>query len=281
MDFSMNDGDIWLSTAFAHVRDGVIGVDRWGGIVCMNPAAERLTGWQEIHAKGRSADSIFNFPEEASGNSLEDSIQEAIGSGAEVKELQRELLSAGNRPVRVDLTFTPVFQSGECRGAVIIFSGQEPGGGPDTRPGVSEKTMDMPGQVETRRVLVMDDDEMVRNLTVQKLIRLGYESEGASNGEEAILKFKSAKDSKKPFDVVVLDLIVRGGMGGRDTLQMLMEIDPAVKAILTSGHAVDPVLTNFWEYGFFGVIRKPFVIKELDVTIRQALAEDWHPAESI
>jgi DNA-binding NtrC family response regulator len=80
-------------------------------------------------------------------------------------------------------------------------------------------------------------------------------------------------DSGKPFDVVVLDLIIPGGMGGKETIEMLKTVDPGVKAILTSGHAVDPVLTNFWEYGFFGVIRKPFVIKELDVSIRQALEE--------
>lgn len=274
MELSMKDGGIWLSAALAHVRDGVIGVDRAGRIVCMNPAAERLSGRQEIHVKGWPVDSIFNLPEKDAGIPLGACIQEVVDSGAAVKESCRELLSAGSPPVRVDFTIAPVFQSGECQGAVIVLSGYGAGSGPDVRMEKPRKAPDTPGQGGTWRVLVMDDDEVVRNLTVQKLIRLGYDSEGALNGEEAVFKFKAARDSGKPFDVVILDLIVRDGMGGKDTLGMLMEVDPDVKAILTSGHAVDPVLTNFWEYGFFGVIRKPFVIKELDITIRQALEEE-------
>lgn len=274
MDLNMKDGGIWLLTALEHVRDGVIGVDTAGAIVCMNPAAERLTGRQEIHVKGRPVDSILNSPEEESGNPLGARIQEVIDSGTAVNEPGPQLFDLGSCPVCVNLAIAPVFKGRECRGAVIVLSGHVSGS--DSKAGARlEETgekQDVSGQKRTRRILVMDDDDVVRNLTVQKLVRLGYESEGAIDGEEAVSKFKTARDSGNPFDVVVLDLIVRGGMGGKDTLEMLMEVDPGVKAILTSGHAVDPVLTNFWEYGFFGVIRKPFVIKELDVTIRQALA---------
>lgn len=273
MALPMKDGDTWLSAVLEHIRDPVIGVDRAGGILWMNPAAERLTGWQEIHALGRRIEAVLDSREKPSSRSIGASVQSVIDSGDAVHESCRELFFAGNRFACVDLTIAPVFKEGECMGTVVVLFAHAPGGGPDGRREGPGKTTEMPEKSRASRVLVMDDDEVVRNLTVQKLIRLGYESEGASNGEEAVFKYKGARDSGKPFDVVVLDLIVRGGMGGKDALEMLIEIDPDVKAILTSGHAVDPVLTNFWEHGFFGVIRKPFVIRELDISIRQALSD--------
>lgn len=274
MELPTKLGGFWLSAALEHIRDGVIGVDRAGGVVWMNPAAERLTGRQEIDATGRRVDDIFNVPKK--GYPLGASVQTVINSGRSAHESCRELFGTGTRPVRVDYTIAPVFQSGECRGAVIVLSEHAFGSGPDTgaRPEKFRKKPYAPEQGRAWRVLVMDDDDVVRNLTVQKLIRLGYESEGASNGEEAVFKFRAARDSGKPFDVVILDLIVRGGMGGKATLEMLRKVDPDVRAVLTSGHAADPVLTNFWEHGFFGVVRKPFVLNELDAAIREALTEE-------
>jgi CheY-like chemotaxis protein len=240
----------------------------------MNPAAERLTGLKETHTTGMAADTVFAPLEKKSQASLGPALRSVLDRGAEVHGYRHELFCAGNRCVHVDYTIAPVFQGGECRGAMIFLS--ETAVGVDNAapyPEASSEKPDVPARDIAGRVLVMDDDDVVRNMTVQKLVRLGYESDGASNGEEAVSKFKAAMDSGKPFDVVVLDLIIPGGMGGKETIEMLKTIDPGVKAILTSGHAVDPVLTNFWEYGFFGVIRKPFVIKELDVSIRQALEE--------
>jgi PAS domain S-box-containing protein len=273
----VKEGGIWLSAALEHVRDGVIGVDRTGAVVWMNPAAERLTGQQKTHATGRQVNAIIDSPEKDPHDSLGAWVQGVMDSAGTASETCRELTVAGSVSVQVDVNVASVFQSGECRGAVIVLSEHVPGSFSELEPASPGKALKRSAESEqarTRRVLVMDDDDVVRNLTVQKLIRLGYESEGAPNGEEAVSMFKAAREEGKPFDVIVLDLIVRGGLGGKDTLEMLMEVDPGVKAILTSGHAVDPVLTNFWEYGFFGVIRKPFVIKELDVTIRQVLEEE-------
>jgi len=277
MDLPVKDRGIWLSTALEHVRDGVIGVDRAGTVVWMNQAAERLTGRQKNRAMGQRVDEIFDPPEKGRHNPMGAWVQEVMDSCGVAHESHRELPVAGSHSVRVEVSVASVLQSGECRGAVIILSENAPDSFPGPGPVSPMKTLKDPLASEhggARRVLVMDDDEVVRNLTVQKLIRLGYESEGALNGEEAVSRFKAAREEGKPFDVVVLDLIVRGGLGGKDTVEMLMEVDPGVKAILTSGHAMDPVLTNFWEYGFLGVIRKPFVIKELDVTIRKVLEEE-------
>jgi len=272
MELPIKDGDLWLTAVLEHVRDAVIGVDRAGAVVWMNPAAERLTGRQAIQVVGRQVGEIFNAMEKEPRHTLGASVQTVLNSGTAAYEPGLALHRAGDDSVRVDYTVSPVFQDAECRGAVIVLSG--PGSDAAGQPETDPASADAREPDRTRRVLVMDDDDVVRNLTVQKLIRLGYESEGASSGEEAVSRFKAAKDSGAPFDAVVLDLIVRGGMGGKETVEMLRQVDPGVKAILTSGNAMDPVLTNFWEYGFFGVIRKPFVIKELDVAIRQALESE-------
>jgi len=275
MNLPMEHGGTWGSAALMHVRDGVIGVDGVGKILWMNPAAERLTGRQETGATGQAAGVVFDALERKPRTPIGPALQSVLDGGVAVHASRHELFYAGSQYFSVDYTIAPVIPGGGGRGAVIVLSENAPavtdsGVHPEPYRGEPEAPL-LGGR---GRVLVMDDDGVVRNMTVQKLIRLGYESEGASNGDEAVSKYKAARDSGRPFDVVVLDLIIRGGMGGRETLEMLREVDPAVRAILTSGNAVDPVLTNFWDYGFFGVIRKPFVIKELDVIIRQALSEE-------
>ncbi len=273
MEFHRKDGGIWLSVALEHVRDGVIGVDTAGGIVWMNPVAERLVGRKESHAVGRSAGDLVVSLEGDGYNSLWPFVRTVLNNGTKTHELRHKLICPGVPPVFVDFTIAPVLMSGECRGAVIVLSPHAPADIPDADARSEIQGQKLPGRGlgDAGRVLVMDDDDVVRNMTVQRLVRLGYESEGALNGEEALSKFQAARDSGKPFDVVILDLIVQGGMGGREAIAALRKMDPGVKAILTSGHAADPVLTNFWEYGFSGVVRKPFVIKELGVVIRQVL----------
>ncbi len=272
MQLTLKDGGLWLSTTLEHIQEAVIGVDGAGCVTWMNPAAQRMTGWQQNQARGRRLDAVLKAAEGDPDFALEASVQRAITGGRVAHVPHRIFFPPENRAGRVDFTIAPVSTSGECKGAVIILS-ESPTGGDSGVAAHSAHTGEEKGDRLDRmgRVLVMDDDDVVRTLTVQKLVRLGYESEGASTGEEAVRMFKAARKSGEPFDVVVLDLIVRGGMGGKDTAKMLRSIDPDVKTVLTSGHAVDPVLSNFWEYGFFGVIRKPFVIRELEMTIRRAI----------
>jgi CheY-like chemotaxis protein len=99
---------------------------------------------------------------------------------------------------------------------------------------------------------------------------LGYEVENAADGAQAIAHFTHAKNRGKPFDVVLLDLTVRAGMGGLETLEKLRAIDPTVCAIATSGYAPDPVLGNPQKYGFAGSLPKPYRREDLALLIQRA-----------
>ena len=109
----------------------------------------------------------------------------------------------------------------------------------------------------------MDDEEMLRNLARQMLERMGYTVETVGDGLKAIEKYKKRKDSSEPFDAVILDLTIKGGMGGEKTIQELLKIDPNVKAIVSSGYFNDPVMSDFEKYGFMGTLSKPYEKKAL------------------
>ncbi len=125
------------------------------------------------------------------------------------------------------------------------------------------------------RILVMDDDEFIRELASDMLTGIGYEVTVARDGAEAIRRYKNARESGSPFDLVIIDLIVRDGMEGEETIRNLTEIDPEVKAIASSGYSNDPVLANFREYGFSGAITKPYKVGELSKILRK-IKEQQH-----
>ncbi len=114
-----------------------------------------------------------------------------------------------------------------------------------------------------RRVLFMDDDERIRKITGAMLQQLGYDVEFARNGEEAIERYRGEKGPGKGFDAVILDLTVQVGIGGEEALRKLREIDPEVKAVISSGYADDPIIKNFRAFGFLGAIAKPYTIEKL------------------
>jgi CheY-like chemotaxis protein len=117
----------------------------------------------------------------------------------------------------------------------------------------------------------MDDEEMIRKLAGELLIYLGYEVDFAINGTEALDRYRQALDSNKPFDAVILDLTVKGGMGGKETIQELLKIDPQVIGILSSGYCNDPEITDYHRYGFSGVVTKPYTMGELGEKLNQAI----------
>ncbi len=121
------------------------------------------------------------------------------------------------------------------------------------------------------RALIMDDDEMVLEVGRKILGRLGFETVGAFDGKSAIDLYKSAKESGSPFDFVIMDLTVPGGMGGKDAIKLLREFDPSVKAIVSSGYSIDPVMADYRSFGFRGVVAKPYAIDDLKEVIQSIL----------
>jgi CheY-like chemotaxis protein len=121
------------------------------------------------------------------------------------------------------------------------------------------------------RILIMDDEVQIRYTTGQLLRNIGYDVEVCREGQEAIRLYRSAKEEERSFDAVILDLTIPGGLGGEVVVKRLLEIDPDVKAIVSSGYSNDPILSNSKGYGFCGCLSKPFEIKELNKVLRDVI----------
>ena len=118
-----------------------------------------------------------------------------------------------------------------------------------------------------KKILFMDDEEMLRNVTRSMLESLGYEVATACNGEEAIELYTAAKEAGLPFGAVIMDLTIKGGLGGRETIKRLRELDPDVRAIVASGYSNDPVMANFREHGFLDALNKPYQLQDLEKSL--------------
>ncbi|MFZ5993407.1 MAG: ATP-binding protein [Thermodesulfobacteriota bacterium] len=112
-------------------------------------------------------------------------------------------------------------------------------------------------------VLLMDDEEVVRDVAGEMLKHMGYTVEFAEDGVGAIDLYIKARSSGRPFDVVIMDLTIPGGMGGKEAIKRLREINPSVKAVVSSGYSNDPIMADFRSYGFSGIVAKPYKIEEL------------------
>jgi len=124
---------------------------------------------------------------------------------------------------------------------------------------------------EDTRILVMDDEDIVLKTTGMILKRLGYKTDFAKDGAELIDIYKREKDKGKPFDLLIMDLTIPGGMGGKEAIEKLKKIDPDVKAIVSSGYSNDPIMADFKTYGFMGVVVKPYKISELSDILNKVL----------
>lgn len=123
------------------------------------------------------------------------------------------------------------------------------------------------------RILVMDDDRVVGDVAMKMLTHLGYQVEVAVDGSETIDLYKKSLEMNRPYRAVIMDLTIPGGMGGAETIKKLLEIDPRVKAIVSSGYSNDPVMADFRQYGFRGFIMKPYMLMELKKTLQQILED--------
>jgi PAS domain S-box-containing protein len=119
------------------------------------------------------------------------------------------------------------------------------------------------------KILYMDDEDSVRDIAGEILTFIGYSVQFARDGEEAVALYKQAMETSEPFSAVIMDLTIPGGMGGKEAVKKLTEIDPEVKAIVTSGYSNDPIVHEYLNHGFAGVILKPYNVSELGRVVGQ------------
>ncbi len=138
------------------------------------------------------------------------------------------------------------------------------------------RTMAANGVLDSRaisngRILIMDDEETIRKSVGRMLGRLGYDVEVAEDGEAAIAIYQGAHAAHQPFDAVLMDLTIPGGMGGREAIEHLRAFDPTIKAIVSSGYSNDPIMSDYKAYGFKNVIAKPYRFESLGQIINETI----------
>ena len=118
----------------------------------------------------------------------------------------------------------------------------------------------------------MDDEEYIRELMGSFLEMLEIEADFANDGQEAIEKYKLSLEQKRPFDAIIMDLTVRGGMGGREATAEILKLNPQAKVIVSSGYSTDGTLANYQEQGFIARLNKPFTLEELNNILIEVLS---------
>ncbi len=152
----------------------------------------------------------------------------------------------------------------------VYIPAVEPDAGEEARPS-------RPPAKRKARVLVMDDEEIIRDVAMMMITELGHKGESASDGADAILKFRNAADQGKPFDVVILDLTVKRGLGGEHVISQLREMQPGIKAIVSSGYSDNPVVSDYRSHGFSAFLNKPYRISALKDCLDGLLLTDEKP----
>lgn len=127
--------------------------------------------------------------------------------------------------------------------------------------------------VGTGSILLMDDEETIHRMVGRTLRVLGYEVESVYDGHEALTRYGDALEADRPFDVVIMDLTVPGGMGGKEAIGRLLEMDSRARVLVSSGYANDPVMADYAGHGFSGRVGKPVDVDELAATVSRVLSE--------
>jgi PAS domain S-box-containing protein len=192
----------------------------------------------------------------------------------------------GIDPVEIPHIFDPFFKSGltgkgmgltvvhdiikQHQGHILIESELDLGTNvvfylPAVKPVVQDiKKTIVKESRHTGRILIMDDEDVIRRVLSKMLTQLGYQPTAVANGENAIQAFAAHLEEKNPFAAVILDLTIRGGMGGEETVKNLLALDPKAKIIASSGYSTGKIITNYSDYGFSGILVKPYKMDELD-----------------
>ena len=122
------------------------------------------------------------------------------------------------------------------------------------------------------RILLLDDEELIQQVSGAMLEEMGHQVDFAITGEEAVTKYQTAQKDNHGYDLVICDLTIPGEMGGQDAAQKILSTNPQAKLIVSSGYATDPVMANYTEYGFKGRVAKPYLFADLEKVIQQVLA---------
>lgn len=144
-------------------------------------------------------------------------------------------------------------------------------------PASSQEIVEVEDKEESKHhghgnILIMDDQEPILRMIERMLERMGYETQAVTDGAEAVESYRSAYDAGNPFDLVILDLTVPGGMGGARTIPELLKLNPNVKAVVSSGYSNDPIMADYQDYGFCGVIPKPYTKEHLSELLNRVLS---------
>jgi CheY-like chemotaxis protein len=121
------------------------------------------------------------------------------------------------------------------------------------------------------KIMVMDDEVMVRDVAKAMLSRIGHEVLLVQDGAEAVAVYREHSDSGNPIDIVIMDLTIPGGMGGQEAVNEILAFDPDAKVIVSSGYSNDPIMANCQEYGFCSAIVKPYQLSELSEIINKVM----------
>ncbi len=168
---------------------------------------------------------------------------------------------------RIAVTSRP----GEGTVVSVLLPASADGAGTNDGAGAGAETTGGAAPGRRARVLIMDDEPSIRVAASRLLVELGYDAEVAADGGAAITAYERAQAAAVPFDLVILDLVVPGGLGGVDTLRLLRELDPEVRAIVSSGYAADAVLAEHAARGFVGALPKPYRIERLAQLLEELL----------
>lgn len=129
-------------------------------------------------------------------------------------------------------------------------------------------------ETRRRRVLIMDDEPQVARVLSRMLEHMGHQTETVRHGEAALETYRGALETGEPYDAVILDLTVRGGLGAPETLSKLAELDPGVKALVSSGYADDAVISDFGSFGFRAALAKPYRLDDVAEALRRTIGPD-------
>ncbi len=131
---------------------------------------------------------------------------------------------------------------------------------------------DQPKKPTNSKIIIMDDEEIIREVVEGMLSPQGYEILSAQDGEETIKLYKEASQTANPINLIIMDLTIPGGMGGQETVQKILKLNPKAKVIVSSGYANDPIMANYKRYGFCGALAKPFKLQQLTAAINKSVA---------